>query len=171
MKYTKKNMKKTYRLIFTIAIFIIAVFSSFYISKQEERSSLDVDYLKEEKNDELIKNNDEELKIHYIDVGQADSILIEKNGHYMLIDGGDTKCKDNLLNYLKNIGVEKFDYIIGTHVHEDHIGSLDDVILNFDCDKVLFPKQVSSTKTFENFVNAVKSKNLKLTVPVVRKYI
>ena len=50
MKYTKKNMKKTYKFIFTIAIFIAAVFSSLYISKQEERSSLDIDYLKEEKN-------------------------------------------------------------------------------------------------------------------------
>lgn len=70
-----------------------------------------------------------ELKIHFLDVGQADSTLIElPNGHTMLIDGGNNNDSDMIIKYLKEKDIEKIDYLIGTHPHEDHIGGLDDII-------------------------------------------
>lgn len=106
------------------------------------------------------------LIIDFIDVGQGDSILIRQGEHAMLIDGGTSECKDDLLNFLKSENIQKFDYIIGTHPHEDHIGSLDDVVNEYDFDTILFPKVTTTTKTFENLVTAVKNKDKKFTTPL-----
>ncbi|MDD3303429.1 MAG: ComEC/Rec2 family competence protein [Clostridia bacterium] len=114
-----------------------------------------------------LDENGDILEIHYIDVGQGDATLIVQGEHAMLIDAGTNDSYLTLEKYLKEQGISKFDYIIGTHPHEDHIGGMDKIIKSFDEDKILFPKITSTTKTFENFVNAVKSKNKKLTTPVV----
>lgn len=107
------------------------------------------------------------LVIDFIDVGQGDSILIRQGQNAMLIDGGTSECRDELLNFLEEEKIKKFDYIIGTHTHEDHIGSLDDVVNEYDFDKIIFPKCTSTTETFENLVNAVNNKNKKFTTPKV----
>ena len=106
------------------------------------------------------------LVVDFIDVGQGDSILIRQGEHAMLIDGGTSECKDDLLSFLASEGVQRFDYIIGTHPHEDHIGSLDDVVNTYDFDTFLFPKVTTTTKTFENLVNAVNNRGKKFTTPL-----
>ena len=93
----------------------------------------------------LTKKDDVEikgqLKVHFIDVGQADSILIqETNGKSMLIDAGNNADADFVVDYLKEQGVNSLDYIIGTHPHEDHIGGLDAVIDNFNIGEIIMPK-------------------------------
>ncbi|WP_058486773.1 ComEC/Rec2 family competence protein [Defluviitalea phaphyphila] len=107
------------------------------------------------------------LKVHFIDVGQADSILIDQNGKYMLIDAGNNADSDLIIDYLKKQGVKKLEYVVGTHPHEDHIGSLDTVINTFEIGKVLMPKVTNTTKTFEDVINAIKDKGLKITTPKV----
>lgn len=108
-----------------------------------------------------------ELKVHYIDVGQGDSILIEQNNNYMLIDGGPNSDENTVVNYLKSVGVKKLEHVIGTHPHEDHIGGLDKVINNFEIGKIIMPKATTTTKTFEDVVTAIKNKGLKITTPKV----
>lgn len=107
------------------------------------------------------------LTVHFIDVGQADSILIQQGEHSMLIDGGNNADAPLVKDYISKQGVKKIDVVVGTHAHEDHIGALDDVIDAFPVGKVYFPKQVATTKTYENFVNSVKNKGLKFTLPKV----
>ncbi|MDZ5001532.1 MBL fold metallo-hydrolase, partial [Clostridium perfringens] len=64
------------------------------------------------------------MKVHYIDVGQGDSILVQVNSKNLLIDSGSSTSKDKLLKYLKSLNIDKFDYIVATHPHEDHIGNM-----------------------------------------------
>ena len=80
------------------------------------------------------------LQVHYIDVGQADSILaILPTGETLLIDAGASndrdvraqKGADYLINYLKSCGVTTIDYMILTHPHSDHIASADEVITEY----------------------------------------
>lgn len=109
----------------------------------------------------------EELLVHFLDVGQADCILIESNGEYMLVDAGNNGDEELILSYLKELGVNRLEYVIGTHPHEDHIGSLDAVIRNFDIGKIILPEKEHTTKTFENVLDAIEEKNLKITKPKV----
>ncbi|MGN2369410.1 MBL fold metallo-hydrolase [Clostridium botulinum] len=107
----------------------------------------------------------ESTKVHYIDVGQGDSELIQIGNQNILIDAG---CNDNkALNYLKSQGISKIDYIIATHPHEDHIGGMTSVINNFEVGEFYAPKVTHTTKTFENMVKALQNKGLKITTPTV----
>ena len=105
------------------------------------------------------------LKIHFIDVGQGDSILIQQGDRFMLIDAGDNQYEQTVVNYLKQNNVSKLDYVIGTHPHADHIGGLDAVINAFDVEKIIMPSIIRTTKTFEDVIVAIKNKGLKITTP------
>ena len=105
--------------------------------------------------------------VHFIDVGQADSILVQSNGENMLIDAGTNEAGAKVVQYLKEQNITKIDYLVGTHPHEDHIGGLDDVIDNFDIGTIYMPKVQTNTKTFESVLDSISKKNLKITSPNV----
>ena len=69
--------------------------------------------------------------VHYIDVGQADSILLEYEGKYALIDSGYAATGNFLVQYLINAGVEELEMVVGTHAHGDHIGGMADILEHF----------------------------------------
>ena len=106
---------------------------------------------------------DNQLAVHFIDVGQGDSILIQTPaGEYMLIDAGPNAQGANVVKYLKELGINKIDVLVGTHPHEDHIGGLDDVINNFDIGSMYMPKVAHTTKTYSDVLKAAKSKGIKI---------
>jgi len=107
------------------------------------------------------------LEVHFIDVGQADCILVKNNNDAMLIDAGNNDDGDIIKSYLKEQNINRLDYLIGTHPHEDHIGGLDVVINNYDIGTIIMPSKATTTKTFEDVVNAIKNKGLAITKPVV----
>lgn len=106
------------------------------------------------------------LQVHFIDVGQGDSILAESDGHFMLVDAGENDQADTVVRYLKQAGVTSLDYVIGTHPHSDHIGGLDKVIDEFTVGKIILPPVEHTSRTFEDVLNAISNKGLKITKPV-----
>lgn len=106
------------------------------------------------------------MKVHFIDVGQADSILVQSDEATMLIDGGNNADAEAVVDYIKSQNIERLDYVIGTHPHEDHIGGLDAVIESFDIGAVYMPKAMSTTKTFEDVLKAISKKGLKINTPI-----
>ena len=110
---------------------------------------------------------EEKLRIYFIDVGQADAILINSNNEYMLIDAGNNNDGKLLVEYFKTLNINKFKYVVGTHPHEDHIGGLDDIINNFDIENVLLPDAITTTKTFTDVLDAIENKKLKITIPKI----
>lgn len=107
------------------------------------------------------------LKIHYIDVGQGDSILVQQDGKNMLIDTGTNASADSLIKYLHSQSINRIDYLVLTHPHEDHIGGADAVINNFSIGTIYMTKYTASTKTYRDVIKAMKSKGLKATLPVL----
>jgi competence protein ComEC len=108
-----------------------------------------------------------QLKVHFIDVGQADSIFVQQGNSNMLIDAGNSEDAQIVKNYLDQQGVKALDVVVGTHAHEDHIGSMSNIINSFKVGKVYFPKQTANTNVFKDFVFAVKNKDMQLTAPTV----
>ncbi len=69
-------------------------------------------------------SSDSTFSICFIDVGQGDSALVECDGHYMLIDGGDKSAGDKVYKVLEERGVQRLDILAVSHHHSDHIGGL-----------------------------------------------
>lgn len=107
------------------------------------------------------------LEVHYIDVGQGDATLIKCGSHAMLIDGGNNNKGTTVQLYLKKQGVESLDYVIGTHPDADHIGGLDVIVYKYNCDTVIMPDYEKDTKTYQELVDVIHDKNMKITYPVV----
>ena len=105
-------------------------------------------------------------RIHFINTKGSpgtDAILLESNGHYALIDMGEDydfpdgsnplyplrvgtitsnfyAIEDRLLRHLDQVGVKKLDFMLGTHVHSDHIGGADEVLNKYKVDKFYLKK-------------------------------
>ena len=71
---------------------------------------------------------EDELQVHFIDVGNADCILIRQADHNMLIDTGEAPREQAVIDYLDRHKIEKLDLVISTHPHVDHMGMMDAVI-------------------------------------------
>lgn len=109
------------------------------------------------------------LTIHYIDVGQGDSTLVQFNNKTLLIDAGCPNRK--VYNYLKKCGVKKLNYVIATHPHDDHIGGMPYIIHSFPIDKFLAPKATNNTDSFKKMIAALKQKHLKINCAKAGTYI
>jgi len=108
-----------------------------------------------------------DLIIEYLDVGQADSILITTNNHNMLIDAGNNKDGSLLVKYFKEKDIKEFEYVIGTHPHEDHIGGMDNILKNFIVDKIYMPDVKTDFKTYTEIIDYLNKHNMKLTIPYI----
>lgn len=104
-------------------------------------------------------------KVHFIDTGNSDSILVENNGEFMLIDGGDTDDDSTVHNYLEKVGVKTIKYLVSTHPHADHLGAFDTVVNNYDIENVFVGYGSSNTKVYQSFINSVNAKGYKTTTP------
>lgn len=107
-----------------------------------------------------------DLQVHYIDVGQADSILVtvpaDKGNRYMLIDAGTSSGypASTVVDYLKNEGIAALDYFIITHPHLDHIGAADEVINEFNVKNVIMPECEASTASWLRVLTAMDNKGI-----------
>lgn len=113
--------------------------------------------------DKINNLDNPDLEVHFIDVDQADSILIKKGDESMLIDAGNSWDGDKVVDYLKEQNVTNLKYVIGTHPHSDHIGGLDTVIDNLEIGKVIMPNAISNTKTFEDVLDSISRKGISIT--------
>lgn len=107
------------------------------------------------------------FSIHFIDVGQADSALVECDGHYMLIDGGNKEDSSRIYSILKNQSIPKLDIIVGTHAHEDHIGGLPGALNYASADLTLCPVTSYDSDAFNDFVKYADKNGGGITVPAV----
>ena len=105
------------------------------------------------------------FKIHFVDVGQADAALIECDGHYMLIDGGNKADSNVIYSVLKKAAVPKLDIVVGTHAHEDHIGGLPGAFNYTTADLTLCPVKSYDSNAFEDFAKYAEQKGNGITVP------
>ncbi len=110
---------------------------------------------------------EENFQMHFIDVGQALSVLVECDGQFMLYDGGNVDDGSLVVSYLQNQGVEELQYVFCSHAHEDHVGGLAAALAYFPANHVYSPVTEASTKCFQNFIKYTQQQGLQVEVPAV----
>lgn len=109
-------------------------------------------------------NSEDTLKVHFIDVGQGDSIFIQQGDNTMLIDAGERDQGTIVTSYLNSLKVYNIDYLVGTHPHSDHIGGMTTVINSISVSSAIIPDVEHDTKTYESFIDALIEKEIN-TIP------
>ncbi len=97
------------------------------------------------------------LKVHFIDVGQGDAILIDLADVEVLIDGGDRS--PGVVNYLNAYVDGALEVMVATHTHADHIGGLIDVLVKYDVSEIWLNGDTATSKTYTDFMNLVNAEN------------
>lgn len=111
----------------------------------------------------LFEESPKTLTVHFLDIGQGDSIFIElPNNETMLIDTGEDYYGQGIIDYIEGTGHTRIDYLIGTHPHSDHIGSMGYIVRNFEIGDIYMPKISANTKMYESLLKSIKSRKLKI---------
>lgn len=105
------------------------------------------------------------LTVHFIDVGQADCVLLECGGEYMLIDGGNAEDGSVLVAYLQAQGVEELEAVVCSHAHEDHVGGLAAALAVYPAGAVYAPTRTYSSGCFDDFLHYVNQQRLTVNIP------
>ena len=162
-----KNKNALMRFGVLIIILILSyVYNRFFVNGSSNNIVKNNDSIGNTKFKDIDLNN-EDFNVLFMYVGQADSTFIKYKDRTMLIDAGNNEDGKNIVNFLKNKGINKIDYIIGTHYDEDHIGGLDDIINNFDIGKFYLSNGGELGVNYYNLEKAAKKKNLNITIPKV----
>ncbi|WP_129723588.1 ComEC/Rec2 family competence protein [Xylanivirga thermophila] len=109
----------------------------------------------------------DQLKVHFLNVGQAESILIQQGQHAMLIDAGNLRSGRSIVEYMNKNGIYKLDYVIATHPHLDHIGGMPKVIQDMDIDKFIAPKVPHNSGTYKKVLTNLNRKGINVNKPIV----
>lgn len=115
--------------------------------------------------DDIITKEDAGLVVHFIDVGQGDSTLLESRGKFALIDGGEYKESTRLISYLSSQGIKELEFIISTHPHSDHCGSLSEIIRNFETKSLICPDVESDSSAWEYVMDAADERGVPYETP------
>lgn len=142
-------------IILIVVIILCALYAQLSNSKDKEinniYSSINIDTSK--------------LNMFFFNVGQADSSLILYKDKVILIDAGNDSDGEKIVEFLKAKGINKIDYLIGTHIHEDHIGGMADIVDNISVEKIYMPYNVNEDANFyKKVTNSINSKELSVEI-------
>jgi competence protein ComEC len=105
------------------------------------------------------------LTVHFLDVGQGASTLIQLGDQTMLIDGGGPEKSSFVVSYLKDLTLETIDVIVATHYDEDHINGLVGVLTQFTVDSVYDCPFPTDTRACRSFKRIIEEKSIDEKVP------
>ena len=111
----------------------------------------------------------EQLIVHFTDVGQGDSILVDLGETEVIIDGGDKS--PGMVRYLRNSVDGNLEVMVATHPHADHIGGLISVLNTFQVEQIWHNGDTSKSKTYSEFMNRVQSEGANIHIARLHKTI
>jgi len=113
---------------------------------------------------EIVSGLSGDLAVHFIDVGQGDSILLTFRDKTMLIDAGERGMGERVIEYLEERDIESLDVVVATHPHSDHIGGLAAVISAYPVGRFVDSGQPHTIATYENLLALIEERGIPYTV-------
>ncbi len=155
-------------LVYTVIILAIASFAT--LATLSENGYLGFDFPRWSDFGTVFSKIDDveesEVRVHFIDVGNADCTLIESPEGNILIDAGESDDKSTILQYLRKLDVGKLDYVFATHPHDDHIGSMAKVLESFEIGEFIMPEMpealIPTTDVYQNLLQTISDKNINM---------
>ena len=149
---TKEERIRIKKIKLVIFFFITVLLAVSFIFTPQIEGLLNTNTQQQTGSTTLDQIGDDGLKVHFIDVGQGDSAIVElPDDKIIMIDAGPRSASEQLINYIDNTifedGYNRIDYFIITHSDEDHIGSAPDVIEKYDIGCVFRPAIYSKSET------------------------
>ena len=178
-------MKKVIRLLICIAMTIILTVgcedkdidnTNFNNENQSVNYDIDVTSNNLTNENKVERSTDEfdsissikgECNVCVLDVGQGSSTLVESDGEYMLIDGGDSDKSSYLVSYLKKKEITNFKYVIATHYDADHLNGVVGALNVFDVENVICPEYTTTTRVYNSFISIMDNKKINRIKPIV----
>lgn len=178
-------MKKVIRLLICIAMTIILTVgcedkdidnTNFNNENQSVNYDIDVTSNNLTNENKVERSTDEfdsissikgECNVWVLDVGQGSSTLVESDGEYMLIDGGDSDKSSHLVSYLKKKEITNFKYVIATHYDADHLNGVVGALNVFDVENVICPEYTTTTRVYNSFISIMDNKKINRIQPIV----
>ncbi|MGY4689638.1 ComEC/Rec2 family competence protein [Salibacterium sp. K-3] len=104
----------------------------------------------------------ENLNMHFLDVGQGDSILVEPDGGggNLLIDGGMHGSEEEIMDYLEEENIDSLEWMVATHPDVDHIGGLIEILKEVEVENVLDSGKEHTTKTYQEYLEVIEEQGI-----------
>ena len=111
-----------------------------------------------------------DLRVHFINVGQGDSILVQCDGEAMLVDAGPLEAGRIVNDYVKNTaGIEILNYVIATHSHDDHLFGMPDALKGLAVEKIYSSSSIPLTYWFTEIMPGLNNKDMIVVSPQERE--
>lgn len=105
------------------------------------------------------------ISVHFVDVGQADCMLLMTPDGNMLVDSGTNGSEEWLSDYLDSYGIESITYFVLTHPHDDHIGGADMILKNYDVENVILTDAEDGSEMYGDLMSLIDEKNVNVMIP------
>ena len=105
------------------------------------------------------------FSILFLDVGQADSMLVTCGDSHMLVDGGNVADSSLVASVLLSREIDTLDYVVCTHAHEDHVGGLSGALSVARAETILSPVTEAGSNAFSDFARLAAEQGTAITVP------
>lgn len=105
---------------------------------------------------------DEQLYVCVLDVGQSECILLSVGESHMLIDTGSAAQRDTVIAALAERGVERLEYLLITHAHEDHYGNARSVLETYPVEALLLPEHAGEEAGYALVAQAAEREGVRV---------
>lgn len=157
----KRKCKEKITIIIALVLFIFSLAMSF-LDKNDVFTWNDLNNASGTLNGPV--NPDSNFSIYYLDVGQGDCTIIKSNESVMMIDTSTKNHTLDIQEALMSLSIDKIDYLVITHQHDDHMGSAKDIIDKYEVKNIIMPKlseiNMVTTTSYENLLKSIANKKI-----------
>ncbi|EGT3816360.1 TPA: MBL fold metallo-hydrolase [Clostridioides difficile] len=157
-------------LVTTLSIIVILLFVV-NVTANGKIKSTNESYLKSDKNSVSqngIQSNTKNtaFKTTILSTGKSDCILVEIGNKVIMIDTGEDKNGKQIVDRLKEKGINTLDYLILTHLDKDHIGGVDSVLSSVKVKNIIQANYKKDSKQYDEYIDSLKKADIE---PVLLK--